>query len=396
MRTIPTKFIIALDFLLAALLIAGLLMATGTFKQLIQKIENQKLEKAAQAIIPQLHTCPIRSNKCYQQLAVNLLNKYKLGEILRVVEKDQQQQDRIDFVTCHNITHFLGREAYKHSNNIQETFKQCTQVCLTGCYHGVIEQYLVQNHLSVDDDVAITKAIQTLCGKAENYGRLVEFQECVHGLGHGVMFLTDNDLPRTLRICEALSSQDEIDRCQNGAFMQNANSLKDTEHPSKYVKADDPMYPCNILDKKYLSNCYIYQSFRLKEIGRNDWSKIFNLCYSYIPQDYWYQCFRYLGTTMAGLTPNLEDVKANCGFIANDYYRNICIGGVAEILVRNFNGDFSNVIKFCSIVDRENKATCYTKMGQEIAKWARDSNDVVSVCSQIFEKAYQDKCTQPI
>ena len=332
------------------------------------------------------------SGQCYRDLAVNLLDKYKLPEILNELAKDVTQTGSVKLSACHNITHYLGREAYKRSNNIQQTFKQCNQICLTGCFHGVVEEHLAEKNLSIEDDNALEKEIQTLCGKEEDYDNFIKFQECLHGLGHGLMFLTENDLPRVLRLCESLSTQDEILNCQNGAFMENAHS--NSEHPSKYIKEDDPNFPCSILDKKYLNNCYIYQSHRLVSIGKNDWKKIFQLCYTF-PKDYWYQCFRSLGTFQPTISSDVEVMKANCALITDPDHRNICIGGVAEIFshyLSSSNVDFSKTIKFCSIVDLENKGYCYTKMGQDLKKWTRSRSEMDAICSKIPEEEYRDVC----
>jgi len=94
---------------------------------------------------------------------------------------------------------------------------------------------------------------------------------------------------------------------------------------------------------------------------------------------------------MASNTPTLEAMKTNCEFISNDY-RNYCIIGVAEILSRRNTGDFSKTIKFCSIVDAENKNYCYTIMGQEVRKWARSDDQVIPICSKIPEEEYKDVC----
>src|SRR3989344_796607 len=163
-----------LDYLLLILFILiGIYF--GIFIYLLG-FKGQNIDIASD-IVPKLYSCPVRSGKCYKTLAVNLLDKYKLAEVLNILEKQQRQEGRLDFVTCHNITHYLGREAYIRSNNIQETFKQCSNICQTGCFHGVIEEHLVKNNVSMEDDIAISRSVQSLCGKVSDYERLLEFQE---------------------------------------------------------------------------------------------------------------------------------------------------------------------------------------------------------------------------
>ena len=331
--------------------------------------------------------------QCYRDLAKSLLVKYKLElpEILNELEKGVIETESLKLLNCHEIAHYLGEEAYKLNNNVQNLFNQCSQICLSGCFHGVVGEHLKQKKIFIEDDSAVEREIKMLCGKEEDYDSSMKYQICFHGIGHGLMYLTENDLPRALRLCESLSTKKEIVNCQNGVFMENSNS--NPEHPSKYLKEGDTVYPCDTLDKKYHDSCYLYQSYRLIQIGKS-WKKIFQLCYTF-PKDHWDQCFRALGGSQLTITSDVEVMKANCSRIENPYYRSICISGAAEIVTHRFtafNGDFSKTIKFCSIVDAESKEYCYTTIGQEVKKWTKDKNERVSVCSKIPEEEYRDVC----
>ena len=45
--------------------------------------------------------------------------------------------------------------------------------------------------------------------------------QCVHGLGHGLMIYSRNDLPYSLRICDGLATAWDRNSCTGGVFMQN-------------------------------------------------------------------------------------------------------------------------------------------------------------------------------
>src|SRR5581483_6981523 len=116
--------------------------------------------------------------------------------------------------SCHFPAHRAGHFAYQLYG--QHAFESCPAECQSGCYHGIMEEFFVEEGTTD----AVNK-IQNLCDVISN-----SFfkQQCVHGLGHGIMAWTDYNLPEALAICDSLKyshEEDTADSCATGVFMEN-------------------------------------------------------------------------------------------------------------------------------------------------------------------------------
>src|SRR5688572_23950906 len=94
---------------------------------------------------------------------------------------------------CHSIAHTLGHEAYEAAGDFGAALLQADGICNSGFFHGVIEA-----HFAGVEDVAA--ATRTVCA-AYPSGTYPGWQ-CHHGVGHGLMFSTANDLPGSVALCE--------------------------------------------------------------------------------------------------------------------------------------------------------------------------------------------------
>jgi len=326
------------------------------------------------------------SNTCYRDTAYDFLQHFTLDEILSAFEENEAQPEV--FYRCHEVTHYLGRDEYKRVNSIKGAYEHCTPVCHGGCYHGVIEAFFKEKNLPIygDNDPIIAKEILKTCGIPEDYEKSRIYYECVHGIGHAMMFIIDGDLPYSLKLCDSLKLVSEREACYSGVFMESSSSSTNIFHPSRFVKEDDPMYPCNVLDDKYLNICYAYQSSYFSIITNSDWRKTIELCNA-VPNDYRRLCFRMIGSNQVGYTRNLDVMKKNCDLISEPELKDVCVQGIVGSLGGRYS-DPSLIIQFCSIVDSENKKSCYRQMGYEIS-WI-DNN--VSDCLKIPEEQYVFLC----
>src|SRR5207302_2003524 len=98
----------------------------------------------------------------------------------------------------------------------------------------------------------VDQAMSTMCTQytPNTYSRF----ECQHGIGHGLMYYTGNDVPHSLQKCDTFSGTFDQDACYSGVYMENFNS-DETMHPSKYLYTDDPFRLC-LEHAKYQDECY--------------------------------------------------------------------------------------------------------------------------------------------
>lgn len=162
--------------------------------------------------------------------------------------KRDSEQDALLAEHCHDITHEIGHAAFDRYGDFTEAMKFKIDMCNSGYVHGVIEKYFTK-------DVDIYSSLPTLCNEYADGSYLA--WECYHGIGHGLMYFTLNDLPQSLLYCDLLSNDFQRHSCANGVFMENAASGKEV-HLSNYVKEDDYWFPCDDHAADYKNECLIY------------------------------------------------------------------------------------------------------------------------------------------
>jgi hypothetical protein len=101
---------------------------------------------------------------------------------------------------------------------------------------------------------------------------------CAHGLGHGFMGVLENELFESLEVCDTLNDGWEREACYGGVFMENVMAMDNPSHPSKYLRADQPLYPCTEVETRYKNECYKHQTSFAVYTRNDDYSKVFDLC----------------------------------------------------------------------------------------------------------------------
>jgi len=101
---------------------------------------------------------------------------------------------------CHPLAHVIGRAAVKKYPTVAEAYSKGDSFCWSGYYHGVLEGVL--SGIGVG---AVTEEIDTVCADVRE-SRMYSFDHynCVHGLGHGVMALTNSELFEALDLCDEI------------------------------------------------------------------------------------------------------------------------------------------------------------------------------------------------
>lgn len=337
-------------------------------------------------------------DKCYKDVASLLTKQFKLADSLNLLEETEQYPEV--YSRCHEVTHFLARNAYERSRNVPDLYGQCTFVCHGGCYHGVIEGYFKgKEPLLGQSDSILGPEIRKICGNRSNYSKVALYFECVHGIGHAMMFITDGDLPRSLKLCDALA-ESEREPCYGGVFMENSSSSTNVDHPAKFVKKDDPLYPCDTLESRYLHMCYTYQSsYFLNISGHLDWPQNIKLCHL-VPSEYRRFCFTTVGTNIVGSSivdgrVDLGQTSKICNLIKESEFKSECVSGVVISLAGRYGGSTAPIVDYCSSVEPAYKKSCYNQMGISLSSFVANSNDLSKVCNSIKEVEYMQYCLKP-
>jgi hypothetical protein len=275
---------------------------------------------------------------CYKKELIAIAGKQGPEAATSLIKKEYDTNSYVKS-QCHQLTHVIGRAAYDKYKTIADTYAHGDQFCWSGYYHGVMEEVALKNGYDY-----IVKNVNSICKPIAEKGEYSFYHyNCVHGLGHGLMFVKDGDLFASLKSCDPISNSWERTSCYGGVFMQNIMNEQtpdsDVKTGSKYLKADQPMYPCTAVEYKYKDQCYLMQtSYALQTVSYN-FSQVFNMC-AQVDADFRDTCYTSLGRDASGNSiSNAEQTKVSCMLGPTEESQKYCVHGAAMDFVSYFHSD---------------------------------------------------------
>jgi len=285
---------------------------------------------------------------------------------------------------CHQAAHTVGRESYEIYGN--EVFQMCSAECHSGCYHGGTEAYF-REHGTAD----LEEDLNTICGTSLN-----QFfsHQCFHGIGHGLMAWSNYELFDAIEGCDLLSSSRQS--CYSGVFMENivGGLAAEDGHFTEYL-SDDPHYPCSIVPKGLVPDCYFLQTSRMLQLFGADWERVASECHK-APQIAQHNCFGSMGRDVGGrLRAYPEKAVEACSHSPTAETRWWCLDGA----IRDTFWDRSTsqeAINFCAYLQTgEEKRKCYNLIFGRATQVFVEKKEGLAFCKKI-EDSYQEACVRLI
>lgn len=341
---------------------------------------------------------------CYEARLLDELDAAGTVAALEMLES-LANADRAVRTQSHVLTHAIGINAYSPGETFTDAFEECTELFQSGCYHGVVQAYFIATGEPDAEKVA------GLCApyEADPADRWLLFQ-CLHGLGHGLTMYYGHHLLMALEGCDLLTTGWSRNSCYGGAFMENVVNAIDPHHPAaelvadataggtameggageaaeapdhgagahghgtmamaegvepfEPLRADDPHYPCSILDERYLTSCYQMQTSAM--LWHNDWD-IADAASSCLdaPDGWRDECFVSLGRDISGRTlQDEDDAHGECRKSPADH-REWCYVGVVKNFV-DVTATTGAGFSFCRIIEDSAKPLCHEAMGEAL------------------------------
>jgi hypothetical protein len=254
------------------------------------------------------------------------------------------------------MTHVIGRAAFDLYGDLSTTYAQGDNFCWSGYYHGAMEA--VAAKLGPDK---ILNESNTICADVGTGQQKYSFYHynCVHGLGHGFMGILDNEVFKSLETCDTLTDDWEKQSCYGGVFMENTMAESNPSRPSKYLKADQPLYPCTDVQSKYKNECYKMQTSYALQTQGNDFAKVFDLC-STVEDDFRPACYQSLGRDASASEQTVNDkdqTKSICMLGPDHEARSNCVVGAVKDFISYYHDD-TRAKEFCESLDADLRAGC--------------------------------------
>ena len=252
--------------------------------------------------------------------------------------------------SCHPLVHDVGHAAYEKYGDFGEAMKYQDEVCNSGYLHGIIESRFEES-----DDVFAD--MKTMCDPYPQ-GNYMSWQ-CYHGIGHGVMFYTANDLPRSLEMCDGFESAFGRSNCANGVFMENFNADQKL-HLSDYLKESDPFYPCMEQEDRHKAICYIYAPTYFLSLNDGDYAAALKRCKG---AEAGFEVSCAYGVGSQAMKENLNDpglVESVC-MNGEPEQTAPCVEGMAGLYV-NHHGSLEPARDLCAGLKKSNRPACYASV----------------------------------
>jgi hypothetical protein len=202
------------------------------------------------------------------------------------------------------------------------------------------------------------------------------------------MIYTRYDMPRSLKTCDALEDSWDQTSCTGGVFMENLSSSYGVK--SKWLRDDDPIYPCNSVAERHKVYCYLMVTSRILPTVGYDFAKASKACRkserAWIPT-----CFQSLGRDASGHSrQNPDQILRYCG-TAGDMIGD-CIYGAARDMSSNYAGGKEAAV-LCTKAPAGVRARCFDGIGTILGGLHESAEARRAACAAITTR-YRAACTR--
>jgi hypothetical protein len=324
-----------------------------------------------------------RDEDCRRQAFGNVAYRDGPKPALDLFEAKQRTDAGVE-ADCHRIAHTIGAASLEHfDGRVAEALAAGRATCWSGYYHGVVEHAFQGTAM----DELPAKARSICVGEQIRRTGHIAYQ-CVHGLGHGLMIHTGYDLRESLRVCDSLATGWDQRSCHAGVFMENVSSSYGVE--SRWLRDDDLIYPCNVVEAAHKLYCYLMVTSRILAANGYSWRKTVATCRQ--SERAWIAtCFQSLGRDASGNTRQNAVAILDICRLAGRRSRE-CIYGAARDIVSNDAGP-RRAVALCRRAPGTSRAYCYEAIGTILGGLYASRGERRAACGAVTSR-YFEACTR--
>jgi hypothetical protein len=324
-----------------------------------------------------------RDQACWEQAFGNL--SYREGPKAALAVFDRRiASDQAVESGCHRIVHMIGSAALaRYEGNVAQAFAAGSSSCWSGYYHGILERALIGARTKAE----LAKAVRGLCDDPDVRSTTFIAYQCVHGLGHGLMIRSGLNLTVSLSVCEQLATAWDQTSCDGGVFMENFNSSYGVK--SRFLRDDDPVYPCNAVAERHKLYCYLQVTDRLLATSGYDWATTARACAG-VEVNWRTTCFQSFGRSASGIARLDANRLVEFCNVPTGRWRSECIYGAVRDIVSNDAGA-TRAGRFCMLVAPDLRTRCFNGAGTILADISGSAEAHRKACEAITSQ-YLDAC----
>ncbi|PJA45619.1 hypothetical protein CO174_02115 [Candidatus Uhrbacteria bacterium CG_4_9_14_3_um_filter_50_9] len=291
----------------------------------------------------------------YEEQLVQLVEEQDPTAALTELDRLMQAEPFV-LDNCHELLHEIGYASFLKYETFAAAISYQDDICNSGYFHGVIEQYFG----SIDD---ILPAMEEVC-KGETLGTLQSW-ECHHGVGHGFMYYSGNNVDQSIIYCEQYPSLFQASACVNGVYMEVFN-LDDSTREDRLPETRDPFTYCEEAPSIGRDDCFVYAPTYYLATHRDDFTGLMHWCDGALGDDR-ESCF--LGAGSELMKRSMDDpalVERIC-LTADSPSDQDCLTGAVSQAVFHL-ADLNQVLNtVCSAWSLTNQVDCF-EQAQSIAQ----------------------------
>lgn len=383
---------------------------------------------------------------CYSESLLTTLEGEGVGQAMETLEELAARDESVER-DGHMYAHAIGLSAAPSPAEVGETFRACRPSFQSGCYHGVIQSYFADLTAAGGDIGA--ESVNDLCGDYRGEADRWLLFQCVHGIGHGLTMLEGYHLPSALEGCDLLADEWDREGCYGGVFMESIVNATTPHHaigrpdaeagaamhghgaahgadagaaqpamhhggevagaghdehaghgaapaaamprePFPALDRTDALYPCSVLEDRYLVACYQMQTSAILFHNGGNLRAAAAAC-DEAPEQYRGYCYLSLGRDVSAITLQDHEKARSACTVGDEEYNVWCHIGYVKNLV-DLTADPLNALSYCRGVGGEEiKQACYHAVGEEIWVLTNQREQGEEWC-EMAESGHRESC----
>jgi len=228
---------------------------------------------------------------------------------------------------CHAVAHDLGHAALELvDGDAARALSDRDDVCGGGYTHGIIEYAL-------GESTNVKRDLVRICAPDQD-------GSCFHGIGHGLMFATDMNPRKSLRLCDAAPDSTLAHRCAEGVYMQLFSGDIAAAHAAgaDLPSLDQARAECESTRATYQANCWFYSPNVWLAEHPDDFSGALDWCQGATTDLGRASCTRGTGSRAVKYHPDdLSVAEQVCGSAPSN--RSDCVAGMASYWSVHWRGE---------------------------------------------------------
>lgn len=295
---------------------------------------------------------------CYERVIPKYLDEgFSMEEVFTITSK-VQELDR-SYTYCHVLAHNISaKETAKDPSKWKDVVARAPYgVCGNGGSHGAFQERFREESLPDATIDEILTLVSDVCSPRSSWNPTPsQVANCIHGVGHLVMYVTAGDVEKSNAVCTAFADQiqnkDDIRTCYEGVFMQVFQPIE----PEDKALVEH-IVPQPAETQRY---CNRFEG-RIRAI-----------------------CIRESWILHADELTDPASFQSHCTNIADTRERRYCTEGITMgVFSRTYNFDEARMMSFCSQLTPSNNSICVDTVAFRLIQtdW-HNMERAVSVCAQ--------------